>query len=59
VEDEVAVHCASVGRPCKDALDGASGGRRQAGGPNWVLLLAIVFCVEFWVFMTNAVTQNF
>jgi hypothetical protein len=25
---------------------------------NWVLLLAIVFCVEFWVFVTSAAVEN-
>jgi hypothetical protein len=32
-------------------------GSRQAGR-NWVLLLAIVFCVEFWVFVTQSVAEN-
>ena len=27
-------------------------------GRNWVLFLAIVFCVEFWVFVTQAVAEN-
>jgi hypothetical protein len=25
---------------------------------NWGLLLAIVFCVEFWVYVVSAVSEN-
>ena len=25
---------------------------------NWVLLLAIVFCLEFWVFVTSELAAN-
>jgi hypothetical protein len=31
-------------------------GRGQASR-NWVLLLAIVFCVEFWVFVTSELAE--
>ena len=27
-------------------------------GRNWVLLLSIVFSVEFWVFVTNDLVEN-
>jgi hypothetical protein len=27
-------------------------------GRNWVLFLAIVLCVEFWVFVTGFVAEN-
>jgi hypothetical protein len=30
----------------------------EPAGPNWVLLLAIVFSVEFWVFVTNELVEN-
>jgi ABC-type uncharacterized transport system permease subunit len=29
-----------------------------AGRRNWVLLLALVFCVEFWVFVTSTVVES-
>ena len=35
--------------------------QRDGGGQacrNWGLLLAIVLCVEFWVFVTSAVVEN-
>ena len=25
---------------------------------NWVLLLAVVFCVEFWVFVTSELAES-
>jgi hypothetical protein len=32
--------------------------RDGQAGRNWVLLLAIVFSVEFWVFVTNELVEN-
>jgi hypothetical protein len=32
------------------------GGERA--GRNWVLFLALVFSVEFWVFVTNEFVEN-
>jgi hypothetical protein len=30
----------------------------EQAGRNWVLMLAIVFSVEFWVFVTSTVAEN-
>ena len=30
----------------------------EQAGRNWVMLLAIVFCVEFWVFLTSELAEN-
>ena len=37
--------------------------RRRANGSagesrNWFLLLAIVLCLEFWIFVVSSVTQS-
>ena len=30
----------------------------EQAGRNWVMLLAIVFCFEFWVFLTSESAEN-